>query len=709
MTEANRRSIKTWIVPGLMAGTILALLENFFTWLSGVNIPPVFFPAIFLLDLVGGLALGSIVGAACWMFRLNWRQSFASSFLPIAMGTMFLFFFNKSLVTMKARALSEWYGPLALASIIMMVLLVTLPLGRKLERTSAPDLSLVISFLFFDLFLVGGNLLSWAKFGSYFSKNALLVNVLLAAVVVVAVLVQDRILARAGPKCRVSVLWLIGPGAGLAGILSIATWARQSAPTESVGKPLLYEDDRPSVVLISIDTLRSDHLSVYGYERETTPHLKRLASDGVLFLNALSPSSWTLPGHASMLAGTFPRKHSAHYVPHPNLAPRADEMLEAVDFNRKRATPFQPLLPENLTLAEVLSTHGYRTAGIVSNSGYLNSALGFAQGFDLYDDSSGPIFGYRPLLYEAMKLFPFAFYTLTKPYRVAEEINEVALEWLMKRPETPFFLFLNYMEPHYPNCAPLPYHGRFEPEASFYDQPLFSSLGGRLELTADERRDTIALYDEEIAYVDNQIGVLLQRLRELGVYDQTLIIVTSDHGEFFGEHGLWDHGTGPYEAVHRVPLIVKYPDRSIQGVEKDWVETVDIFPTVLDVVGIALPEETQGQPLNRVEHPIITEHYPNSALGQVFGSRYGRGYRSLYEYPWKLVSYMDGGLELFDLERDPLESNDLSSERGDLVERMRQTLDAFVSSTTPLLSTEDEGHRLDEDTRRRLKALGYLN
>lgn len=697
---------REWLIRGLYSGALLAGVESLFTLGTGFGLAPGYFVALFVFNASVGAFVGAAVSIVSRFLNLQWGSSFSSTFTPIATAAFFLFFLDKSIVAARARARPGWVGIAVLIVLAGVLSIAVVLLTRVLRKNSGGDLSLGVCLVAWYLFLVGGNWLAWLRFGSYKDTRALVANAVLGAITVAVMWMQKPIAVRFRQRFNPSrlLVWTIVAGVG-AGASAIA-WGIH--PVASVQDKLCTTQtsllEKTPIVLITIDTLRADRLSVYGYSRRTTPALEKLAADGVIYENTLSPATWSLPGHASILTGMYARRHGAHVV-ESGTNPEAPDSIRWI----WRGPRFRPLRQNILTLPELLSTAGYHTGGFVANFAYLNGTLGFARGFEVYDDRAARLFGYVPLFNSALKLFPHPYVNLTKPYRLAEQINRGAFEWLDRHREEPFFLFLNYMEPHAPYCAPRPHHGFHAEGEAVYEDPLAYQRSGR-SFSRRQRSSISAQYDEEIAYLDEQIGDLLRKLQTLGLYDKSLILVTSDHGEYFGEHDMWGHGSGPYDGVHRVPLIVKFPGSSIRGVEPRWVQTIDIFPTVLEAVGLDLPKEEtiDGQPLSRVEHPILTEQYPNAWMKRNFGARYARGYRSLYQPPWKFVAYMDGSVELFDLADDPDENHDLAATRPDRSARMKADLDRFVASVTPSLPSGGKNKEMDEQTKRRLRALGYI-
>lgn len=317
------------------------------------------------------------------------------------------------------------------------------------------------------------------------------------------------------------------------------------------------EQKKPNVILITIDTLSADHLKTYGYERNTSPTLDRLAGEGVLFMDAYAVCTRTTQSLASIFTGRYPQ----------TIGVRA--------LHEKLST-------EELTLAEVLKQHGYHTAGVSANPVIINGR--FDQGFDF-------------------------FFAAPKKMR-AGPLNDKIIPWLRKNRDNPLFAWVHYIDPHMPYNPPKQfrdifdpgYEGRFKEEFTFFYHPdreikrkheLFKGnvLFNRTKFTQQDLRRIKLLYDSEIAYVDNIIGKLLGEMAELGIMDNTLLIISADHGESLGEHRyFFDHGDFVYENVAQVPLIFHWPGHISPGIRVDRsVRTIDILPTVLSLLGITDP------------------------------------------------------------------------------------------------------------------------
>ena len=314
------------------------------------------------------------------------------------------------------------------------------------------------------------------------------------------------------------------------------------------------QTDLPNILLITLDTTRADHLSCYGYTRATSPHIDALAAEGMVYDRCIATSSWTLPAHASLLTGRFPTSHGAIYD--PNGAVVLAGILPG-EWANYRVSALGDRIE---TLATVLKRHGYATGGVVGGP-WLKKPFGLGQGFDDYDDDE----------------------ITNVNGRLAEQINRRALPWIERMADRPFLLFINYFDPHDPYLPPeeFRYH--------FLDT---SKLIGGVKATPEQ---LLALYDAEIHYTDHFLGELVDHLKDLGIYDDTWIIITADHGELFGEHDLRGHGLTLYEEEVHIPLIMKYPKRwAKRGRRADLIRLVDIMPIILDRLEIPLPPRLQG-------------------------------------------------------------------------------------------------------------------
>jgi arylsulfatase A-like enzyme/Tfp pilus assembly protein PilF len=395
-----------------------------------------------------------------------------------------------------------------------------------------------------------------------------------------------------------------------------------------------------NVLLISIDTLRADHVSAYGFPRKTTPHIDAVARQGVLFKNVRTPVPMTLPAHVSMLTGTLPPTHGLR-----------DNLLSR--------------LPEgSQTLAGRLKARGFVTGAVVSTF-VLDHRFGTGQGFDTYDDRFEAVHKIGDL-----------------SERKGDEAARHATEWLDRHKDQPFFLFLHLYDPHDPYEPPEPFASEWKGDP----------------------------YAGEVAFADHCVGQVTDKLRQLGLDDSTLLVITGDHGEMLGEHGELNHGFFIYEGALRVPLVLRVPGAEGMPRQLDLpVSLIDIVPTVLSLVGAEVPKDVQGVDLS----PWIA------------GRGAGGGARSLYAETvtptryygansllaviadgWKYIETTRP--ELYDLRSDPAEAVNLLAREPARADALGRTLVAILAAAGRAPGPAPQSAALDEEARQRLAALGYL-
>lgn len=408
--------------------------------------------------------------------------------------------------------------------------------------------------------------------------------------------------------------------------------------------------ERPyNVVIFTFDTVRADAIGCYGNERVGTPAIDALAAEGVRFAQADTPLPITLPSHATILTGRYPMAHGVR-----------DNGLFVVPH-------------EETTLAEILAARGYRTGASVGAFPVI-SRFGLNQGFEFFDDDVSPSTedDLGRLRKAAAKIYFDA--------RRAGRVNEALIPWLDQHADEPFFLWLHYYDPHHPLAPPPPFN----------------------QLFADDP------YLGEISYADSCFGQFLEHLKELGVDDRTIIVMTSDHGEGRGDHNEDTHSLLNYQSTLHVPLIIRVPGGPAGVVISSRVGTVDIVPTILDYLGISDIEGIQGQSLRPVMEGRFSSGAPSLYYAETLSPRLSHDWgelRTLYEGKFK---YIHGPRpELFDLEADPGEVHDLSGEMPDRVDEMKSSLQEFM--TRHVADHAETRVTMDEDTRARLEALGYVD
>lgn len=438
--------------------------------------------------------------------------------------------------------------------------------------------------------------------------------------------------------------------------------------------------DRPNVLLIVAETLRADRLGCYGHDGDLTPHLDVLAQDGVVYRQMSAQASWTRPSVATILTSLYPTSH-------------------------RTRTMAMSLSDDVVTLPESLSAAGYRTRGLVTIAN-VAPALNFGQGFDGYTYLAGDRPFFAPESPAAMRLAAFAvlrsLYDVVQPfatwprseiYQDAAAVNRRALAWLEANQDARFFLYLHYFDPHDP----------------YFAHP---GEGDRVSRRVTPNPDPAQLahirqlYDGEVSYLDARLGELFEALKQRGLYDDMLIVFTADHGEEFQEHGGWWHGDTLYEEQIAVPLIVKYPGNAHAGtVDDEIARSLDIAPTVLDVVRISTPEGMQGVSLrpgagvSRAEFTLAEVH----SAGVIRAVRTKR-YKLVVASPSNLRGLIP--VELYDLQADPGERRNLAASDPDTVRQLRTTLDQVVAYAQAN-AVADQSGEVDADTRERLRQLGY--
>ena len=425
--------------------------------------------------------------------------------------------------------------------------------------------------------------------------------------------------------------------------------------------------EAPNVVLISVDSLRADHLGAYGYERDTSPNLDRLAADGVVFDAAYSTTSWTLPSHLSMLTGLYPEVHG-------------------IQRGKRRLSEDFVLLPE------VLQGAGYTTAALVV-APYLNRRFGINQGWDDYDDYT---FRYRST--------PSAHHGVKAPReheRLLELVDQIASQ--------SFFLFLHYWDVHYDYTPPPPWDRAFDPTydgdldgRDFFDNPEVHAGMDRRDLEWIE-----SLYDGEIAFTDHYLGLFLDDLERRGLYDDTLIIFTADHGDEFFDHGNKGHRANLYNETLRVPLVIKFPGGRWSGTRSaEPVGLVDLFPTILDVTAVESPVRSNGRSL---------ASRPSRSAGQdsrpLFADLHGVRKAVILD-GWKLIvspEETEPSPELYDLREDPEEKRDLYDREPQRAAELRRALDRWLLLASEWEAAAPTEVEYDAETVELLESLGYVD
>jgi arylsulfatase A-like enzyme len=419
--------------------------------------------------------------------------------------------------------------------------------------------------------------------------------------------------------------------------------------------------ESPNVIFIVIDTFRTDHLSCYGYQNNTSPNIDEFSSRATLFKNAFAPAPWTTPSVASLLTSQYPAV----------LGYRGKPVV---------------LKDKFLTLAEIFHENNYKTKGIVSHD-YISATLGFDQGFDSYDEDNAKGHGY-----------------ISSPL-----ITEKAISFLTKNSNNNFFLFLHYFDPHFDYILHKEYNYYPDYKGPIYSgQNIKSLLENAPYMSKEDLKYIRALYDSEIRFTDEYLGKLFEKLKEMQLFDNTLIILTADHGEEFSERGdYWiGHGKKLYQELIHVPLIIKLPEQNKGKVIREYVGLIDLTTTAVHLSGLEIPlnYNHDGEvidfknKMNRNDKFIFSETESHLKLKSVIWNG------------WKLIHGLEmNQFQLYNLENDPGECNNVF----DTNEQIRTELMSHLGrwNNHIKLRTSDikfQKPEFSEEQKARLKALGYL-
>jgi arylsulfatase A-like enzyme len=428
-------------------------------------------------------------------------------------------------------------------------------------------------------------------------------------------------------------------------VLALASIATACAPSP----PTLR-----NVILISVDTLRADHLGAYGHPRPTSPNLDAFAAAGVVFEDVSSTSPWTLPAHTSLFTGRYLRGHGVHTEGHR--------------------------LPDDVpTLAAILKERGFATGAVV-NTLFLSPRFGVARGFDHYGVIESD----------------------QSPEGAARRVTDAAIAWLEDRSE-PFFLFVHHFDVH-SDYRSLPQHERrFAPEPGRFDGrtiQLLLAIRGDKPIDAADALHLAKLYDAGIFQLDAELARFFAWLRERGRLEDTLVIVTSDHGEEFLEHGGLLHGSTHYQELLRVPLLLGGAGVPAGVRIAAPVSTVDVAPTVLSLLGVPAPPGVDGidlSPLWRGEDADPGRALMAEAASPVLRT-VRRGRHKL------IIRAENGDRELYDLSEDPGESRDLASTQTELAD----SLAAEAVGLARAAREPEPAAELTPEQKAHLRSLGYL-
>jgi len=426
-----------------------------------------------------------------------------------------------------------------------------------------------------------------------------------------------------------------------------------------ISKNSLFKNHKnyTNIILIAIDTLRADHLGCYGYPRTTSPNIDQLAHDSIIFENAFAQSPWTLPSFSSMFTSLYPSQHKAGLI------------------NKK-------LEDDYLTLAEILSQNGYYTIGFTGGA-YLSKEFGLSQGFDIFYEYNSP------------------------QSNDIENVIQHAIKWLKEKRKDKFFLFVHSYQPHSPYWPPTDFDIFFKSYTGRITGDIWKDIGivpEKLEsrfktLSKIDRDRLISLYDGDILYTDYWIGRLLTTLQDLGLYNNSLIIFTSDHGEEFNEHGAWEHGHSLYNELIHVPLILKLPGLKLRGTKsKRIAQLIDILPTICEIANLKINFSIQGESL------LAKSSEKNIAYSQSFPVP---NLLAVVEGDTKVIFNFDNAkCEIYNIEEDRYEKFNIFSEKKFEYYKLKLKIYPLLEIKKNIFSLDKS--EVSEEIWEKLKQLGYI-
>jgi arylsulfatase A-like enzyme len=656
-----------WLAYGLIE---LIATTSVQMWRStDVVVPNWQWPWILLLlgvYAVLGFAAGIAGGIVLRMFTQDEPSGAAQTFVAWSIAAAFLL----NLILVRA-----FQGPELIAGVVAVVICVTLGMG--LIRGYVKPILFLASPWIVSVLLISA---PWVV-QDVMEAEGLHATAVLAALGAMAVVVLIAILWRRMRHYQLPTLR--GQAALAVGVLAVfglVTLTRGGNPKVPGGVTAAESPSKPNVVLITMDTVRADHTSVNGYQRDTTPFLRSLSESATVYTRATATSDFTLPTHASLFTGVYPEWHGA----------------------LRDGTGLHPVLADRPMLAELLASNGYWTAQSAANHGYMVPWTGLTRGFQVAE-SRRPVLmllrrGY--LRYPIMRFLGSRadIRVLTRRFLTAADIGARAQALLDRAGARggPFFLFLNYMDAHQP----------YIPGKSFEDQfPAGQDLAS--EHVPMQRRIGVSRYDAAVFAEDASIGQVVGHLKDLGLYDNTILVITSDHGEAFAEHDLLTHDVGfVYQELIGVPLLIKFPGQT-QGRRSDQlISQVDIMPMILGLTGVPVPPGIQGSGrlIPDAERAVFAFSVAHSVSSQT-DSRLRGTRRAILAGALKLITWTAGPPELYDLTSDPEEKHNIYQPDDQRAKDLSQRLDAWVAS---MPASKAAPFQLDSATKERLRSLGYV-
>lgn len=525
-----------------------------------------------------------------------------------------------------------WISPFFDLLLFLAVAVLCVPVVRFVPRLLPVAIGLLAFFLFFDWLALSGRIRH---------SGAVALGLGLAVVFVRWWIKHQETARRMG---RRTLPWVAALALFSAVGIEGGKWLAERLALASLPA---VPADAPNVLVVIVDTLRADHLSAYGYGRATSPHIDAVARQGTLFEAAIATSSWTLPSHVSLVTGRFPHE------------------------NHAQGTAIDPAFP---TVAEAFRQRGYRTAAFSGNTFFFSTRVGFGRGFLHFEDffhswedrAARTLYGRKLSQFVLQRLG----YEDIPGRKRAADVTSAALNWIGDD-RRPFLAYLNYFDVHDPYLPPQPWRDKFSAHAN--PGGILNSFLLRFypEMTAAQLQDEIAAYDGAVAYADDQIGRLLDQLDRRGLAANTLVVITSDHGEMLGEHELYLHRNCLYRQAIHVPLIVRWPGHLPAGKRVTLPVSIASIPaTLVDLAGMAQDAPFPGPSLAGLWQSAEPAPAWPDALSELTqfpfeplkrDPAYYGAIQSLVTPGWHYIEHEKFGRQLFRWREDPEESTDLAA------------------------------------------------
>lgn len=584
---------------------------------------------------------------------------------------------------------------IGIAAISLLLLLILYKFFHRYAHSKRRFFNIYISIaVLLDIFVI-----SWLYLSAYFDLSQNLLRLLLLNLLVFAglILLTNLFYITLKPKLSIKrlaiLIALLIFGSVAFFFIGTLYLKPASIPTKEVG---LQKENLPNILLITVDTLRADHLSCYGFRKIETPNIDDLAKNGILFEKTISQSPWTTPSLASILTSLHPAVHKAGEVIWKEEQKMFRKIGESI-----------PMLPE------ILQANGYFTQAILSNP-HLTKSQGFAKGFDGFHN-------FDETFYEAEELFYLRLTAnikseiLNRWYTAGDIITDEAINWLKDNYKTSFFLWIHYTDPHIPYHPPAKYRENISYKGKFRNRRLldFGRIKeGYYDISPNDREYIENLYNGEIKFTDDQLGRLINKLKELAIFNKTLIILTSDHGEEFWEHLEFEHGHTLYNEQLHVPLIIHFGgfSSSKKNVITQQVRLIDIFPSILEMLKIDYPNITQGESLI----PLILNKAQESRIAFSEYLYREKERKSITTDEFKYIYFPDlKREELYDLQQDPAELTNLVTKRREKTIQFQKQIKTIIDNNQKLANIllkaeQAKPIEMNEQLKKQLKALGYI-